>query len=58
MLLWYNIPKMSTDILVNSLKYVTFNLIGDFLYWPIWWYTVGFYKAGLFCLRQIKDKKI
>ncbi|OGY48444.1 MAG: hypothetical protein A3J65_00705 [Candidatus Buchananbacteria bacterium RIFCSPHIGHO2_02_FULL_45_11b] len=47
---------MSKDIIVNSLKYVAFNLIGDFLYWPVWWYTAGLYKAGIFCLGQIKDQ--
>lgn len=47
---------MSKDILANSLKYVAFNLIGDLLYWPIWWYTKGLYKTGVFCLGQIKEQ--
>lgn len=27
----------------------------DFFYFPIWWYTVGAGRAGLFCWRLLQD---
>ena len=35
------------------LKFVGVELIGDALYWPLWWYTEGLLNAGRFCLNEI-----
>lgn len=48
---------MTNNIFYTSIKYVLIDLIGDILYWPLWWYSKGTVKAGLFCLNGIKDQE-
>lgn len=48
---------MTNNIFYTSLKYVLIELIGDVLYWPLWWYSKGLVKAGLFCLQAIKNQE-
>ena len=45
---------MSNSWLFN-LKLIFVDIILDFFYWPVWWYTVGLKNALLFCVRQIFD---
>ena len=51
------LKNMPNNIFYTSLKYVIINLIGDILYWPIWWYSKGLIKTGLFCLNAIKQQE-
>lgn len=44
---------MTNNIFATSIKYVIVDLIGDFLYWPIWWYTKGLYQTIFYSLNQI-----
>ncbi len=37
------------------LKYFFQDLLGDFFYFPIWWYTKGLKKAIIFTGEKIKD---
>src|SRR3989338_6888080 len=37
----------------SMLKFVGIELIGDVLYWPLWWYTQGVVNAGRFCIREL-----
>ena len=37
---------MTQNIVLSSIKYVLVDLIGDILYWPIWWYSSGFKKTA------------
>lgn len=37
------------------LKYVAVDVVGSFLYFPVWWYTRGLVRAGAYCLRTIAD---
>ncbi|MAF14189.1 MAG: hypothetical protein CMI53_04860 [Parcubacteria group bacterium] len=48
---------MTNNIFYTSLRYVIVELIGDVLYWPLWWYSKGLVKTGLFCLTEIKAKQ-
>ena len=48
---------MTNNIFYTSTKYVIIDLIGDILYWPLWWYTKGTVKAALFCLNEIKAQQ-
>lgn len=48
---------MSQNIAYTSIKFLVIDLIGDFLFWPIWWYTKGLVKTGLFCIKEIKDQQ-
>ncbi|MBT4277643.1 hypothetical protein HOD96_02770 [Candidatus Falkowbacteria bacterium] len=36
-------------------KYVVVDLAGDFLYFPMWWYTKGFKKCVVFTVEKVKD---
>jgi len=38
-----------------NIKLIVVDIILDFFYWPIWWYTVGLKNALLFCGRQIRQ---
>ncbi|NMB48422.1 hypothetical protein GYA13_03170 [Candidatus Kuenenbacteria bacterium] len=38
-----------------GLKLFVIDIILDFFYWPIWWYTTGLKNSLLFCGRQIKE---
>jgi len=48
---------MTNNIVYNSLKFVLIELIGDILYWPLWWYSKGLINAGLFCINEIKAQE-
>lgn len=48
---------MTQNIAFRTIRYVLIDLIGDILYWPVWWYSKGLLKAGLFCLREIKNQE-
>lgn len=38
-----------------NLKLIFVDIILDFFYWPIWWYTTGLKNALLFGARQLKE---
>lgn len=48
---------MTNNILITSLKYVAKDLIGDFLYWPVWWYSKGLLNTIQLSLRSIKNQQ-
>ncbi len=40
-----------------SLKYIAIELIGNILYWPIWWYTKGFYQLLINIYTSIVEEE-
>lgn len=42
-------------LLEESIKYIFLDLIGNILYFPIWWYTKGAKNVLIFCFNQIKE---
>lgn len=46
---------MTQNLFLSSLKFVFKDLIGDILYFPIWWYSGGTKKVALFCVNEIKE---
>lgn len=48
---------MTNNILISSLKYVAKDLVGDFLYWPVWWYSKGLLNTVLFSYRSIRSQQ-
>lgn len=42
------------NLVMSSLKFIFIDIIGDFVYWPIWWYTAGLKDRFVFCGIQIK----
>lgn len=48
---------MTNNILITSLKYITKDLIGDFLYWPIWWYSTGLLNTIKLSINSIRNQQ-
>lgn len=46
---------MPRNLGTQALKFVLVDLIGDVLYFPVWWYNEGLKKTTNFCLNQIRD---
>lgn len=46
---------MTQNAIFLLLKYIAVDLVGDFFYFPLWWYTKGFKKSIIFTLEKIKD---
>ncbi len=48
---------MKTKQIVRGIsKLVLLDLVLEIIYFPFWWYSFGVYKAGAFCVRQIKNR--
>jgi hypothetical protein len=45
---------MTQNAFFLLIKYVAIDLVGDFIYFPIWWYTKGFKKNLLFTGLKIQ----
>jgi hypothetical protein len=44
---------MEGNPILNLMKIVFVDLIGEFLYFPIWWLTVGLKKTWIFFVSQV-----
>lgn len=44
---------MTQNFFWSSLKFIFRDLIGDLLYFPIWWYSSGAKKVAIFCIKEI-----
>jgi len=42
------------NVFLIGLKFIFIDIIGDFIYWPIWWYTIGFRERLIWLAKQIK----
>jgi len=42
------------NVITTGIKFIVIDIIGDFVYWPIWWYTIGLKDCFVFCAVQIK----
>lgn len=43
------------NLVLQSLKYIIWDLLGDFIKFPIWWYTKGAFRALLFCVNKLVE---
>lgn len=41
------------NLFLNSLKFITKDIIGDILYFPLWWYSVGLIKVAKNFINQL-----
>lgn len=46
---------MTQNLFLSSLKFIIRDLIGDVIYFPIWWYTKGVKNVAFFCFKEIKE---
>lgn len=46
---------MTQNIFLTSLKYLFVDLIGDIIYFPVWWYSQGAKKTLIFCWHKINN---
>ena len=42
--------------IVNILKIILVDIIWEIIYFPLWWYSSGVYRTGVFCLKRIKNQ--
>ena len=46
---------MTQNFLLLAVRYVLIDLLGEVMYFPIWWYTTGLQKAWELCLRNSRQ---
>ena len=44
--------------IVNILKIILVDIIWEIIYFPLWWYSSGVYRTGVFCVRHIQKQWI
>ncbi len=42
------------NVILSSFKFIVIDILGDFVYWPVWWYTIGLKERLDFSAEQIK----
>ena len=52
--------RVNQNLLILSLRFILLDVVIDFLYWPIWWYSKGLKGAVQFAFGQIagEEKRI
>ncbi|NUM25309.1 MAG: hypothetical protein HUU49_01640 [Candidatus Buchananbacteria bacterium] len=48
---------MVNNLAASAFKYIIIDLIGDILYWPIWWYSKGLLKATKASINAIINQE-
>ena len=46
---------MSQNIFFLALHYLLVDLVGEMLYFPVWWYSEGLKKAWQLCVRNSRE---
>ncbi|MEA2064932.1 MAG: hypothetical protein U9O66_01375 [Patescibacteria group bacterium] len=46
---------MKQNTFLIAIKYISIDLIGDILLFPLWWYTKGLKKTVAFCVEKAKN---
>ncbi|MFA5070695.1 MAG: hypothetical protein WC528_05450 [Patescibacteria group bacterium] len=44
---------MAENLAAKTTKYILKELVFDVVYFPVWWYTAGLKKAGLFFVNEV-----
>lgn len=45
---------MTRSNAVLAIKYLAVDIVGSFLYFPLWWYTAGALRTGRFCAGTVR----
>lgn len=45
------------SLILHSLRLVFLGILGDFFYFPIWWYTVGFWQMFKKCWLSLLERQ-
>ena len=48
---------MINNLAGSAVKYIIVDLVGDILYWPIWWYSKGLIKATKGSLNAVINQE-
>ena len=43
------------SIATSTFKFISLKIVGDLVYFPIWWYTVGLKERFFVFLKQVKN---
>ena len=41
---------------VLAIKYLAVDIVGSFLYFPLWWYTAGALRTAKYCARTVRGQ--
>lgn len=41
---------------VLAVKYLAVDIVGSFLYFPVWWFTAGAWRTARFCARTVRNQ--
>lgn len=47
---------MTRSNAVLAIKYLAVDIVGSFLYFPVWWYTAGALRTGRFCVGTVRGQ--
>ena len=43
--------------MLATIQFIFRDLIGELLYWPLWWYTRGFLNSLMFLVAEVRDQE-
>lgn len=46
---------MTRNVLIQAIKTIIIDLVGEILYFPIWWYTQGLKRMILYVINSIRN---
>lgn len=41
---------------VLAIKYLAVDIVGSFLYFPVWWFTAGAWRTGRYCVNKVRGQ--
>lgn len=47
---------MTPSNAVLAVKYLAVDIVGSFLYFPVWWFTAGAWRAAKICARTVRSQ--
>lgn len=47
---------MTSSNAVLAVKYLAVDIVGSFLYFPVWWFTAGAWRTAKFCARTVRNQ--
>ena len=43
------------NVIASTFKFISLKIVGDLIYFPVWWYTVGLKERFFVFLKQMKN---
>jgi len=46
---------MAQSRVALTARFIAVDLVGSFVYFPVWWYTAGLLRTGRYCAGKVRD---